>query len=101
MMDQPSHIGSQFRLGGITADGDFVVIVGDKKIDIMSEDKTGEDGVPEITLFANSLQKWRYPHHDEPLTKEIKEEILRQTMRLLEAKYGVVRVKVKWSRTTA
>ena len=87
---------SRFRLGGRTPDGDLVVFDGDKQIDIMNHHKIGEDGVPDLTLFANSLRHWRYPHHEEPLTQNIKEEILRQVSCLLRARAENVRVKVEW-----
>jgi hypothetical protein len=74
----------------------LVIFEDQKQVDIMNDHKIGEDGVPDITLFANFVRKWRYPNHDEPLTQEIKEEILRQTVRLLEAKFGAVRVRIEW-----
>jgi hypothetical protein len=71
MINQPDHENSRFRLGGRTPDGDLVVFDGEKQIDIMNHHTVADDGVPNITLFANSLRQWRYPYHNEPLTKEI------------------------------
>ena len=95
MTDQASAEYSRFRIGGRTPDGDLVILDGDKQVDIMNEHKDF-DGMVDITLFARSIRKWRYPHDEEPITEEMRKIIVRETIRLLEAKYFSVRVKVEW-----
>lgn len=81
---------SHYRLLSTTR-GDLIFYDGARKIEIL----TG--GIsPEIILYAASLQRWRYPHHEDPLTKEIKEKILFETERLLKSSDPRWRVKVEW-----
>jgi len=85
---------SRFHLGS-TPRGDVLFYDGPRVIEIGLDDRT-VDGLVEITLFAKSLRKWEYPNDGDPLTDDIRREILEKTARLIEAKDTRVRVKIEW-----
>jgi hypothetical protein len=85
----------RFRLGG-TLRGDLLFYDDDKAIEIGSDWSHASDGRVVITLFAPSLQRWQYPHHGDPLTENVKAEILQEVSRLLMAKDEHLRVKIRW-----
>ena len=91
--DNPSE-DSRFRLGG-TPQGDLMFYDGPRKIEIGTDTHRCGGGV-EITLFANSLRAWEYPYQNDPLTRPIKEEILRTASNLLQSQDARVTVKIEW-----
>ena len=52
-----------------------------------------------ITLFKKSIRQWNHPHHDEPVTDDMREEILTEVTRLLKDQAAVegspIKVEVK------
>ena len=85
---------SRYRLGS-TPRGDLIFFDGARGIEIGVMTRRLAEGV-EIVLFGNSLRQWQYPHQDDPLTQEIKDEILYQAARLLTAQDARARPKIEW-----
>lgn len=75
---------SLFRLGhrpGV--DGDMVLTAGKRVIDFWGEQHCAKDSV-EYVLYPNTMRKWAYPFHVEPITQPLREDLMKIITRLHE-----------------
>ena len=83
MNKETSNNESRYRITG-TPGGDLVFCDGPRELEMAWKCKSSK-GKADITLFAITVQKWRYPYDHEPITDELREHILSETKRLIEA----------------
>lgn len=75
---------SLFRLGGRAgSDPDMVLTAGKRTIDFWGEQRCSK-GAVEYILFPNTMRKWECPFHVEPITQQLREDLLRIVTKLLE-----------------
>ena len=83
MNSESSNIESRYRVLR-TAGGDLVFCDGPREVEMGWKCKSTK-GKADIILFAITIRKWNYPYDHEPITDEVRERILSETKRLLEA----------------
>jgi hypothetical protein len=87
--------GGPYSLGW-TPRNDLMFHDGPRVIEILVSWKECGD-FAEVTLYAGSLQRWRTPYHNEPLTQAVKEDILFHAARLLKEHDSRTQVKINWN----
>lgn len=91
---------SLFRLASTGGpDSHLVLIAGARKIELWDEQHCCKNTV-EYVLYPNSMRKWEYPFHVEPITKSLREDLLQIVIKLLEAaardENAILSVRIEW-----